>query len=167
MTLLNCYTPLKNITDRDFQFLGGSFARRSNKKSSNHLGRQSILATDGSSSVVDISPEGSIVTTISRYSRASSVGRNQRAGSVIRGAKQNRALAVEQYVPMPNIRNTLNMQLQKEIAAIQGKTFQQSTSSVDITTHTGGFNTAFGLSGFKPVPSLTATTLNERFSLVL
>jgi hypothetical protein len=38
---------------------------------------------------------------------------------------------------------------------------------VDITTHAGGFNNAFGLSGFKPVPSLTATTLNERFSLAL
>jgi hypothetical protein len=68
---------------------------------------------------------------------------------------------------MSNIRNTLNLQLQKEIAAIQGKTFQPSTSSVDTTTHAGGFNSAFGLSGFKPVPSLTATTLNERFSLAL
>lgn len=155
------------ITNRDFPFLGGSVARRSNKKSNNRLGHQSIAAGGGSSSVVDISPEGSIVTTISRYSRASSVGRNQRAGSVIRGAKQNRALAVEQYVPMTNVRSALNLQLQKEIAAIQGKTFQLSTSSVDITNHASAFNTAFGLSGFKPVPSLTATTLNERFSLAL
>lgn len=166
--LLKCYDPLKNmITNRDFPFLGGSVARRSNKESNNHLGHQSIAAADGSSSVVDISPEGSIVTTISRYSRASSVGRNHRAGSVIRGAKQNRALAVEQYVPMTNVRSALNLQLQKEIAAIQGKTFQLSTSSMDITNHASGFNTAFGLSGFKPVPSLTATTLNERFSLAL
>lgn len=148
-------------------FKGGSVARRSNRKSNNRLGHQSIAAADGSSSVVDISPEGSIVTTISQYSRASSIGRNQRAGSVIRGAKQNRALAVEQYVPMTNVRSALNLQLQKEIAAIQGKTFQPSTSSVDITARIGGFSTAFGLSGFKPVPSLTATTLNERFSLAL
>jgi hypothetical protein len=70
-------------------------------------------------------------------------------------------------VPKTNTRNTLNLQLQKEIAAIQGKTLQPPTSSVDITTQAGGFNTAFGLSGFKPVPSLTATTLNERFSSAL
>ncbi|XP_023712819.1 uncharacterized protein LOC111867308 isoform X3 [Cryptotermes secundus] len=168
------FTPRSNLVkkfggNRNFKgkYGRGSVARRSNKKSNNHLGHQSIAAADGSSSVVDISPEGSIVTTISRYSRASSVGRNQRAGSVIRGAKQNRTLTVEQYVPMTNVRSALNLQLQKEIAAIQGKTFQLSPNSMDITNHASGFNTAFGLSGFKPVPSLTATTLNERFSLAL
>jgi hypothetical protein len=111
--------------------------------------------------MVDISPEGSIITTISRNSNASTVSRNQRAGSLIRGVKHNRAPSVEQYVPVTKGRSALNLQLQKEIAAIQGKTYQSSTGSVDFTTR------AVGLSGFKPVPSLTATTLNQRFSLAL
>lgn len=142
-----------------FNFLGGSFTIRGNNNS--HLGHQNTASTGGASSVVDISPEGSIVTTINRYNSASSVGRNRQAGSVIRGVKHNRAPAVEHYVPVTKERSALNLQLQKEIAAIQGKTFQPSTSSMDFTPH------AVGLSGFKPVPSLTATTLNERFSLAL
>lgn len=111
--------------------------------------------------MVDMSREGSIVTTISRYNSASSVGHNQQAGSVIRGVKHNRAPTVERCVPVTKVRSALNLQLQKEIAAIQGKTFQPSTSTMDFMPHT------VGLSGFKPVPSLTATTLNERFSLAL
>jgi hypothetical protein len=155
-----------------FNFLGGSYTRHNNNdgnnnKNNNILGHRSISATNRSSSVVDISPEGSIVTTISRYRRASSVGRNQQAGLVIRGVRQNRAPAIEQYVPVTKVRSALNLQLQKEIAAIQGKTFQLSANSVDFTAHASGSDTGFGLSGFKPIPSLTATTLNERFSLTL
>lgn len=138
-----------------------------NNNNNNNPGHRSMSATNRSSSAVDISPEGSIVTTVSRYSGASSVSRNRRAGSVIRGVRQNRAPAVEQYVPVTKVRSALNLQLQKEIAAIQGKTFQLPTNSVDFTAHGSGSNTAFGLFGFKPIPSLTATTLNERFSLAL
>lgn len=149
-----------------------SFTRHNNndgKNSNNNYNprHRAMSATSRSSSVVDISPEGSIVTTISQYSQASSVGHNQRAGSVIRGVRQNRAPPVEQYVPVTKVRSALNLQLQKEIAAIQGKTFQLSTNSLDFTAHGSGSSTAFGLSGFKPIPSLTATTLNERFSLAL
>jgi len=149
-----------------------SFTRHNNndgKNSNNNYNphHRSMSTTSRSSSVVDISPEGSIVTTISQYSRASSLGRNQRAGSVIRGVRQNRAPPVEQYVPVTKVSSALNLQLQKEIAAIQGKTFQLSTNSVDFTACGSGSNTTFGLSGFKPIPSLTATTLNERFSLAL
>jgi len=152
-------------------FLGSSLTRHNNndgKNSNNYYNphHRNMSAASRSSSVVDISPEGSIVTTISRYSRASSLGRN-RAGSVIRGVRQNRAPPLEQYVPVNKGRSALNLQLQKEIAAIQGKTFQPSTNSVDFTACGSGSSTAFGVSGFKPIPSLTATTLNERFSLAL
>jgi hypothetical protein len=154
-----------------FNFLGSSFTGYNSNDGSNNNdnnpGHRSMSARNRSSSVVNMSPEGSIVTTISRYSGASSVGRNRRTGSVIRGVRQNRAPAVEQYVPVTKVKSALNLQLQKEIAAIQGKTFQMSTNSVDFTAHGSGSNTAFGLSGFKPVPSLTATTLNERFSMAL
>jgi len=155
-----------------YNFLGTSFTRYNNndgKNGNNNYNphHSSMSATSRSSSVVDISPEGSIVTTISRYSRASSLGHTRRAGSVIRGVRQNRAPPVEQYVPVTKVRSALNQQLQKEIAAIQGKTFQLSTNSVDFTACGSGSSTAFGLSGFKPIPSLTATTLNERFSLAL
>jgi len=149
-----------------------SFTRHYNndgKNSNNNYNphHRSMSTTSRSSSVVDISPEGSIVTTVSQYSRASSLGRNQRAGPVIRGVRQNRAPPVEQYVPVTKGRSALNLQLQKEIAAIQGKPFQLSTNSMDFTACGSGSSTTFGLSGFKPVPSLTTTTLNERFSLAL
>jgi len=155
-----------------FNLLGSSFTRHYNndgKNSNNNYNphHRSMSTTSRSSSVVDISPEGSIVTTVSQYSRASSLGRNQRAGPVIRGVRQNRAPPVEQYVPVTKVRSALNLQLQKEIAAIQGKPFQLSTNSMDFTACGSGSSTTFGLSGFKPVPSLTATTLNERFSLAL
>ena len=155
-----------------FNFSGSSFTRYNNNDGKNNNNNynpdhRSMSATNRSSSVVDISPEGSIVTTISRYSQASSLGRNRRAGSVIRGVRQNRAPPVEQYVPVTKVRSALNLQLQKEIAAIQGKNFQLPTNSVDFTACGSGSSTAFGLSGFKPIPSLTATTLNERFSLAL
>jgi len=155
-----------------YNFLGTSFTRYNNndgKNGNNNYNphHSSMSATSRSSSVVDISPEGSIVTTISRYSRASSLGHTRRAGSVIRGVRQNRAPPVEQYVPVTKVRSALNQQLQKEIAAIQGKTFQLSTNSVDFTACGSGSSTAFGLSGFKPIPSLTATTLHERLSLAL
>ena len=155
-----------------FNLLGSSFTRHYNndgKNSNNNYNphHRSMSTTSRSSSVVDISPEGSIVTTVSQYSRASSLGRNQRAGPVIRGVRQNRAPPVEQYVPVTKVRSALNLQLQKEIAAIQGKPFQLSTNSMDFTACGSGSSTTFGLSGFKPVPSLTTTTLNERFSLAL
>lgn len=120
-----------------------------------------MAAAGGASGVVDISPESSVVTTVSPYNNFLSVGHNRHAGTIIRDVKHNRTSAVEHFVPVTKVRSALNLQLQKEIAAIQGKTFQPSTSSVNFTPH------AVGLSGFKPVPSLTATTLNERFSLAL
>ena len=154
----------------DFQFLGSSFTRHNSingKNSNNYNPHHRSMSATSRSSVVDISPEGSIVTTISRFSRASSLGRNRRAGSVVRGVRRNMVPPVEQYVPVTKVRSALNLQLQKEIAAIQGKTLQLSTNSVDFTACGSGSSTAFGLSGFKPIPSLTATTLNERFSLAL
>ncbi|XP_069687808.1 uncharacterized protein [Periplaneta americana] len=148
-------TPFKKFGSVN-SLIRGSFPRRG---SNSYLSRQNVAALNRSSSVVDISPEGSIVTTISRYGRSSSVAHMPRAGSVGR-VMQNRAQTIiEPYVPVT--RNTLNVQLQKEIAAIQGKTFEQSTSSISIENGSG---TGVGLSGFKPIPSLTGTTLHERFS---
>lgn len=115
--------------------------------------------------MVDILPEDSIVTTISRYNRASLGDQNRQAEPVITGVRQNRAVTVEQYVPVSKVRSALNLQLQKEIAAIQGKTFQPSVSPVGMKTRAGGSNISVGLFGLKPVPSFTAVTLNERFSM--
>ncbi|KAJ9586449.1 hypothetical protein L9F63_019913 [Diploptera punctata] len=142
-----------------------SFVRRGNNNM--YLNRQSLDRLNASTvnSNLAMSPEGSIVTTVSRPSRASSVGRNrnQRSSSVGRDRfqSQNQGQAiVEQYLPASNwqTRSGLNMQLQKEIAAIQGKPF------IPPTGFANGSTSGLCLSDFRPVPTLTGTTLNERFS---
>ena len=148
-------------------FSGGSFVRGGNNRP--YLNRQSLDRLNASQNSLNIvSPEGSVVTTISRRSRASSVGRNRnrRSSSVGRSTFRRRSqgeAVLEQHLPVSTWqpRSGLNMQLQKEIAAIQGKTFVPSTSP------TGFANGSIGgltLSDFRPVPTLTGTTLNERFS---
>nr|CAD7458630.1 unnamed protein product [Timema tahoe] len=142
--------------------LGGAACASRGRGGSSQLTRQNIArlnASTGDITSTVISPNGSVITTISRPSL-----RRRRRNSV--ASQRNLSPGSGVTVISNGNPRGLNMNIQKIIAAMQGKVFDPDsfpqTANILQRRRGAGMNT-----DFRPTPSISNMSMHERFAAVM